>query len=122
MAFTEDDSDKQMQIIRDIVDEISRYVVPLRVRPSVSRNPPGSGSSRKNRYGKGANMNKNLLILGEGQYGAVAKETAEAMSFFDNIAFLDDENKVAVGQLDEYESFVTEYSYAVQRKSRASIA
>ncbi len=35
-------------------------------------------------------QNKNLLILGAGQYGVMAKEIAEAMGVFDRIAFLDD--------------------------------
>ena len=35
-------------------------------------------------------QNKNLLILGAGQYGVMAKEIAEAMGAFDRIAFLDD--------------------------------
>ena len=39
---------------------------------------------------------KRLLILGSGQYGTVAKETAEAMGIFDEIAFLDDNSKAAV--------------------------
>ena len=34
--------------------------------------------------------NKNLLILGAGQYGQVAKEVAETMGIFDDVAFLDD--------------------------------
>ena len=35
-------------------------------------------------------QNKNLLILGAGQYGVMVKEIAEAMGVFDRIAFLDD--------------------------------
>ena len=35
-------------------------------------------------------QNKNLLILGAGQYGVMAKEIAEAMGVFERIAFLDD--------------------------------
>jgi UDP-3-O-[3-hydroxymyristoyl] glucosamine N-acyltransferase len=57
-------------------------------------------------------MNRNLLILSAGQYGLVAKETAEAMGCFEKIAFLDDENETAIGWLDEYEDFVTDYNYA----------
>ncbi len=44
---------------------------------------------------------KRLLILGAGQYGTVAKETAEAMDLFDEIEFLDDNSKVAVGKIDD---------------------
>ena len=38
-AFIEDNPDKQMEAIRDIVDEISLYVVPIREGRSVPRNP-----------------------------------------------------------------------------------
>ena len=58
------------------------------------------------------NLNKNLLILGAGQYGQVAKEVAESMGCFEKIAFLDDKSEAAIGKLSEYEKFVTEYSYA----------
>lgn len=57
-------------------------------------------------------MNKNLLILGAGQYGQVAKETAEFMRIFDKIAFLDDSVETAIGKFSEYEKFVAEYSNA----------
>lgn len=39
-------------------------------------------------------MNKDLLILGAGQYGMVAKEIAEAMNCFQKIDFLDDVNQL----------------------------
>lgn len=58
------------------------------------------------------NINKNLLILGAGQYGQVAKEVAESMGCFEKIAFLDDNNESAIGKLADYENFVTDYSYA----------
>ena len=38
-AFTQDDHDKQMEIIQGIVDEITRYVVPKRTGRSSPRNP-----------------------------------------------------------------------------------
>lgn len=57
-------------------------------------------------------MNNNLLILGAGQYGQVAKETAEAMGKFNKIAFLDDEAECAIGKLADYEKFAGKYSYA----------
>lgn len=57
-------------------------------------------------------MNKNLLILGAGQYGIVAKETAEAMNCFEQIAFLDDNSELAIGKLSDYERFAPDYSYA----------
>ncbi len=56
--------------------------------------------------------NKNLLILGAGQYGQIAKEVAESMCCFEKIAFLDDNSEQAIGMIEEYEKFVTEYSYA----------
>lgn len=37
-------------------------------------------------------MNQNLLIIGAGIYGSVAKEVAESMDSFDRIAFIDDCN------------------------------
>ena len=58
-------------------------------------------------------MNKNLLILGAGQYGCVAKEIAESMNFFERIDFLDDHNEIAVGKIAEYEKFKFEYFYAI---------
>lgn len=44
-----------------------------------------------------------LLILGAGQYGTVAKETAEAMGIFDEIKFLDDYSENAVGKIKDIE-------------------
>lgn len=38
-------------------------------------------------------MNKNLLIVGAGVYGVVAKEIADSMKCFDEIAFIDDEKE-----------------------------
>lgn len=38
-------------------------------------------------------MNKNLLIIGAGVYGLVAKEIAESTGRFDKIAFIDDKAK-----------------------------
>ncbi|MBQ8599882.1 MAG: hypothetical protein IJ407_00665 [Clostridia bacterium] len=57
-------------------------------------------------------MAENLLILGAGQYGAVAKETAQAMGCFDMISFLDDNSALAIGNLANYESFIRDYRYA----------
>lgn len=58
-------------------------------------------------------MNKDLLILGAGQYGMVAKEIAESMNEFSHIDFLDDNNPIAIGKLNEYEKFSSEYHAAV---------
>lgn len=54
-----------------------------------------------------------LLIIGAGQYGMVAKETAEAMGCFDRIDFLDDNNPIAIGKISEYESLINEYKQAI---------
>lgn len=35
-------------------------------------------------------MNNNLLIVGAGIYGVVAKEITESMGYFEKIAFVDD--------------------------------
>lgn len=58
-------------------------------------------------------MDKNLLILGAGQFGLMVKEIAESMHCFEKIDFLDDNNELAIGKLDDYERFVCEYHYAV---------
>jgi len=55
-------------------------------------------------------MGKNLLILGAGQYGYITKETAEAIGFFDKIAFLDDKSGFAIGKLSDLEKFLGEFS------------
>lgn len=55
---------------------------------------------------------KNLLILGAGQYGRVARETAEAMGCFERIAFLDDNSLLAIGKLSDYECFAQSYGSA----------
>ncbi len=56
---------------------------------------------------------KNLLILGAGQYGMVAKEIADSMKIFNCISFLDDNNPIAVGKLNEYTHFINKYDSAV---------
>lgn len=53
-----------------------------------------------------------LLILGAGQYGAVARETAQAMGCYSEIAFLDDANPAACGSFSDYLSFLTRYTHA----------
>lgn len=65
--------------------------------------------------------NRNLLILGAGQYGMVAKEIAESMQFFEKIDFLDDNNRLAIGKLENYEAYVKEYSYAVVAIGNAEV-
>lgn len=54
----------------------------------------------------------NLLILGAGQYGAVAKETAQAMDCFDRIDFLDDYSPLAIGKTAEAEQLRSRYDAA----------
>ena len=56
---------------------------------------------------------KKLLIIGAGQYGMVAKETAESMNCFEQIDFLDDNNPIAVGKIAQYEEFVSDYKCAI---------
>lgn len=58
-------------------------------------------------------IKNNLLILGAGQLGQVAKEIAESMDCFKKIGFLDDSNEGAIDSLDNYEKYVTEYSFAI---------
>lgn len=55
---------------------------------------------------------KNLLILGAGQYGQVARETAEAMGIFREVAFLDDNSPAALGRLDQYAGYRGTFSCA----------
>lgn len=66
-------------------------------------------------------VNRNLLILGAGQYGQVAKEVAESMGCFEKIAFLDDDNDVAIGKISDYEKFVADYSYAIVAIGNADV-
>ena len=54
--------------------------------------------------------NKNLLIIGAGQYGCVAKEVAQAMGCFEKIDFLDDHSSIAIGKAEELEKFALDYS------------
>lgn len=67
------------------------------------------------------NSHKNLLILGAGQYGRVAEETAASTGKFDKIAFLDDKNEIAVGKLVDYEKFVSQYKYAFVAMGNADL-
>ncbi len=56
---------------------------------------------------------QNLLILGAGQYGMVAKEIAESMRKYDHIDFLDDNNPIAVGKLGDFGKLSNDYDSAV---------
>jgi UDP-3-O-[3-hydroxymyristoyl] glucosamine N-acyltransferase len=61
-------------------------------------------------------MNKNLLIVGAGIYGVVAKEIAESMKCFEQISFVDDERKTTpngievIGTTADLENLVADYS------------
>lgn len=60
-------------------------------------------------------MNKNLLILGAGIYGLVAKEIAESMGCFEKIAFVDDNAKTTpnghevIGTVADIENLASDY-------------
>jgi len=56
---------------------------------------------------------KNLLIIGAGQYGMVAKEIAESMRCFERIDFVDDASDIAVGKIGDIEKLIHEYDSAV---------
>ena len=56
-------------------------------------------------------MKDNLLIVGEGQYGLIAKEMAESMGSFEKVSFLDcGENSESIES--ELELLSTENKYA----------
>lgn len=55
----------------------------------------------------------NLLILGAGQYGNVAKEIAESTGLYENISFLDDRSSIAIGLMEGYGKYISEYENAV---------
>ena len=56
---------------------------------------------------------KNLLIIGAGQYGMVAKEIAESMKCFEKIDFVDDVYPSAVGKICDIDKLIHEYDSAV---------
>lgn len=68
-------------------------------------------------------MNKKLLILGAGMFGAVVKEIAEEMKAFEQIDFLDDTfgsvnlerncHENIIGKLEDYLKFSADYEYAI---------
>lgn len=58
-------------------------------------------------------MQHKLLILGAGQYGMVAKEIAEATGNYMAIAFLDDNNPMAIGKMQDYEKYTSEYDATI---------
>ena len=62
-------------------------------------------------------MEKNLLIIGAGSLGAIAKEIAEEiaeeMGTFQKIDFLDDDSDLAIGKFSDIERFAGEYRFGV---------
>ena len=54
----------------------------------------------------------NLLIIGAGQYGCVVKETAQAVGCYNEIEFIDDNSKYALGKIEEIEKFLDNYANA----------
>lgn len=64
---------------------------------------------------------KNLLILGAGQYGHVARETAQAMGVFEKIDFLDDNSPSAIGKLEDYKDFLQSYDSAFVAMGNSSM-
>ncbi len=56
---------------------------------------------------------KNLLIIGAGQYGMVAKEITESMKCFEKIDFVDDVYPSAVGKICDINKLIHEYDSAV---------
>lgn len=58
-------------------------------------------------------MKDNLLILGAGAYGRVAKEIALSTNRFKKIDFLDDANTCAIGKFDDYVTLAKTYPCAV---------
>ena len=64
-------------------------------------------------------MNQNLLIVGAGIYGVVAKEIAESMKCFDKIAFVDDRAKTTpngievIGTTEDIDNLAGEYNNVI---------
>ena len=63
----------------------------------------------------------NLLILGVGQYGMLAKEIAESMKLYEHIGFLDDNNPIADGKLDDYKNIRESYNAAIVAIGNAAL-
>ena len=64
-------------------------------------------------------MNDNLLIVGAGAYGLVAKEIAESMGCFDKIEFVDDnaqtafDNSKVIGRISDIKDLTNHYSNVI---------
>ena len=78
-------------------------------------------------YKRMLHMNQNLLILGAGIYGLVAKEIAESMNCFSRIAFVDDaatkaaDGSHVIGTSKDLSSLSKEYQYAVVAIGNAAV-
>lgn len=55
---------------------------------------------------------KKLLIIGAGGHGRVVKEVAESTGQYEKIEFLDDNNRDAVGTIDDLEKLYGQYDCA----------
>lgn len=53
-------------------------------------------------------MKETLLIVGAGEFGQLVKELAEILGY-KKIDFLDDNSKIAIGKVKDYQQFVPEY-------------
>ena len=72
-------------------------------------------------------MNRNLLILGAGIYGMIAKEIAENMGCFNKISFIDDSNTKTpandpvIGTTNDLSDLSDEYEYVAIAIGNAEI-
>lgn len=72
-------------------------------------------------------MNQNLIIVGAGTYGLVAKELAESMGCFEKIVFLDDKAQTTpngvevVGRVLDMERVVPAYGHVIVAIGNAEI-
>ncbi len=51
----------------------------------------------------------NLLIVGAGQYGFVAKDVALEIGNYDKIAFLDDNNEDAIDKINKLKEYINDF-------------
>lgn len=66
-------------------------------------------------------MKETLLILGAGQYGAVAKEIALSTGLFEKIDFLDDKSENAMDRIGNYPKYVQAYPNALVAIGNAEV-
>lgn len=53
-----------------------------------------------------------LLIIGAGGHGKVVREVAEALGIFEQIEFVDDNNELAIGKIEDLEKLRETYEVA----------